>query len=1815
MARASSTRPQRFQLRPSRSLSALLLAALLLLLSTPTFAVGEKPGGAPPRPPGMAGDATFAHPKLQFQVHSQTKDTTALALSAGWNLVSLPLEPYDPAIGSVLASIAGSFDQVWVYDGCDPAEPWRFYDPVDAAASDLTSLDHRLGFWIHLTTDATLSLDGDPPLNTTTPICSGWNLIGHPRNGPLPVAGALVSIAASVDRVFGFEPGAGAAGWRFWSGDTPSWVHDLDQLAPGRGYWVLANADATYVAADPEPPPSIDSLDLLEGQEITAPTTISATIGSTAEVAWSLAHRPEGTNEWTVFASGNGPAVTAELDPTLLLNGIYEVRLDVADVFGQSTTAEGNVQVAGAMKPGVVTLSFADLSVSMAGLPITVLRTYDSRDKSVGDFGYGWRLELAKGTYRNNRPPGEGWILTGSETGNPQTPCYSSVETLGHFTDVRLSDQDSYRFAITYDAYGFESVVNGGCSGDARFVQIGGRPGASLDIQGNTEVFYAGQTTQLLDATTLELYDPQRVLLTTPEGLEYVLDRDDGVIQVGDPAGQTLVFADNGIHHSDGRSVFFDRDGEGRIRYLVDPAGRTVSYTYDDAGDLVAVTDVLSETLQFEYHPEIPHHLERILDAEGQVAQQLVYDAEGRMVLNCAADGSCVETDHDLVANTETIWDGVGRATTLVYDDWGNVVSQTDALGNTTSFTYDAYGRVTSTTDALGGVATMTYDERGNLISVVEPHDPGEDPADHTLTQTFDTQNRMTALDLPSGGGFRFSYGSGSDALEIADHEGNVLVAYGVDGAGRTVSETSPFGTDQYVLDSQGNPVQHTDPYGRVSTLGYDSLNRLTHVVEADGSVSTLAYDEAGRQTRATFGDGIEVDFGYTSVAGDFWSEASGPTVGDVARHYDSRGRLVGYGLANGGTVAFDQDPSGRMLQETDAEGRTTQFDYDSAGRLIRTTDPRGAVRESTLDALGRVVSTTDPLGNVSQVTYTADGRVASQTDALGRTWTYDATPSELVNTDPLGRETRIALSPLGLAETWTYPDGSQSSVEYLLTSALVGADEFPTRQVDEGGRTRELAYDNLGRLTSATDDSGAVTTFGYADDLLVSWTGPTGASRSFAYDERENPVTVVLEDGGVVERGYGDDNRMAWETRPSGTTWTYDYDAAGRQTHRQASDGSFVERTWSLGDQITSLVDPTGTTQYDYDAAGDLAGIDFPDGSSVTYVRDLLGRATSVTVEAPGITPLVTLYGYDAVGNLASVTDPLGGVTSWTYDAVDRPVQRVLPNGITSEWTYDLRDRVLSVVHRDSGGAVLASATYERAAGGEPTRVTNADGSRVDFAYDSGLRLVSESHFDPAGGLEETITYTYDAAGNRTARSDAAGVASYGYDTGHRLTSVTGASSESYGWDADGRRTSTSRDGVSHALSFDASDRLTSVSEDGQPLVSYTHDGAGRRVAASGPSGDRRFVVAPTVGEGFDSPHLVTDGAGALAAAWVWGGFEPLMRFGPDGPVYYLTDAMGSVIGLADAAGDSAASFRYDGFGNLRSATGPAAGAPSALAGDLRFHGAWLEEATGLYHLRAREYDPRTGLFLSRDPVDGQLEQPETLHPYLFVEGNPQLYTDPTGLFTLIEINISINIQTNARLVNTAVINHLRRFAREKIGEIVSNLLLDFVSKMLPWNPKIAGISNARNKGAQGLYFGNVGGEMLCSAFDKSGFMRYVKLEVKVAPNGDPKSDGLKCGQPEPKFSWKWPRPDFLISKYPPTTLAKGVRKSWLIGDFKISGANIRTRKRQFRSIMNHARYYEYMPVAMYIVWRKPTPGKTTNLMNHHLRKGIILYIMALKG
>ena len=56
--------------------------------------------------------------------------------------------------------------------------------------------------------------------------------------------------------------------------------------------------------------------------------------------------------------------------------------------------------------------------------------------------------------------------------------------------------------------------------------------------------------------------------------------------------------------------------------------------------------------------------------------------------------------------------------------------------------------------------------------------------------------------------------------------------------------------------------------------------------------------------------------------------------------------------------------------------------------------------------------------------------------------------------------------------------------------------------------------------------------------------------------------------------------------------------------------------------------------------------------------------------------------------------------------------------------------------------------------------------------------------------------------------------------------------------------------------------------------------------------------------------------------------------------------------------------------------------------------------DATGIQYLRARYYDPATGRFNRLDPFAGSPDDPQSLHKYLYVRGNPISGTDPSGEF-----------------------------------------------------------------------------------------------------------------------------------------------------------------------------------------------------------------------
>ena len=170
------------------------------------------------------------------------------------------------------------------------------------------------------------------------------------------------------------------------------------------GNQATASADFTVAAEPPfvqitSPPP---------GNRVTSPTQIRGTVTDGNLDFYTLSYALFGTTDFTEFARGTAPVVTGQLgtfDPTLLQNDTYTIRLEAVDTSGNRTAVQQEIDVLGNLKLGNFRLEFTDLSIPVSGIPITIRRIYDTLTANLqGDFGFGWRLEIADTELRTSVP-------------------------------------------------------------------------------------------------------------------------------------------------------------------------------------------------------------------------------------------------------------------------------------------------------------------------------------------------------------------------------------------------------------------------------------------------------------------------------------------------------------------------------------------------------------------------------------------------------------------------------------------------------------------------------------------------------------------------------------------------------------------------------------------------------------------------------------------------------------------------------------------------------------------------------------------------------------------------------------------------------------------------------------------------------------------------------------------------------------------------------------------------------------------------------------------------------------------------------------------------------------------------------------------------------------------------------------------------------------------------------------------------------------------------------------------------------------------
>jgi RHS repeat-associated protein len=1044
---------------------------------------------------------------------------------------------------------------------------------------------------------------------------------------------------------------------------------------------------------------------------------------------------------------------------------------------------------------------------------------------------------------------------------------------------------------------------------------------------------------------------------------------------------------------------------EGRLSQARDRSGRTVSYRYD--GDrLIEVTDAAGQVWKYSY------------DSQGQLTRR-TNPLGGELTVFYAqpSPAGAFALDGDRARPSET-----------------SPVAQTGEPGRDIKV-----ARVGQLTDEAGRITTYQYAydalARQYTVTTLPPGGP-------TTVSRYDRDGRV--LERTMGGQRQRLLTRDSDRLEsVTDARGLVTrTEYDLDR--RPLQITYPDGaTVRYSYDAHyGQITQLIDEVGVETRYQYDAQGHVIERLEAAGRPearrTTWTYDALGQRLTETVGDGATAT--TTTWSYDTW--------GNVATQTDP----LGY------TQRYTANAQGQVISWQDLVGSTWRADYDALGRLTRKVDPLNHETIFHYDALGQRLKTTDPTGAVTQYQYDPTGRLLTQTDALNQVtrYEYDTSGRLVATTDPAGQRTQHAYDSQGRLATVTDPTGAVTRYQYGSASdgleGLLAAVIYPTYRVeyrydarDRLTQTRQVldaatvrvtqhVYDGKGQVRSQTNPAGQTTLSDY-DGLgrLVRTTDALGGVTQYYYDAQDHLLTLTDAKGQTHRMEYDAAGHRLKESRPLGGSSQYRYDALGQVIERTDAAGNRRQFTYDAAGRKTEEIINTGTTpsqtiRYQYDAANRLTGYQQRGDtvSSASYVLDALGRPTQETLtygsDANAITTTLQ-HAYTPDGRRQRLTYPGGSASTYDYQQGQlrtatlpgtadirwatyqwqQPTRIDYPS-VTRRLEYDPLQRLTHLHAQALGtgtadaptGAVLLDWRFTYDAVGNVSQRQATDGL-TQYGYDALNRLTEAV---PPADLQQSSThpdglpverYTYDAVHNRQSSAHQPGA--WVYNADNQLTQYgEGTTLTSLGYTATGHRETEQQPHQQIQYSYDGAERLRQITRDNQLQATYQYDPFGRRIQKTVAGQSTWFVYAP---EGLLAELNAT---GQMTRAYAW---QPDTPFGttPLGQAeltgtqwqwsFFQLDHLGTPQLATTAQGQLVWQAQAEAFGKTQVQNA------QAITVNLRFPGQYYDEESGLHYNHMRDYDPATGRYAQSDPIG--LEG--GINTYAYVEENPLIYSDATGL------------------------------------------------------------------------------------------------------------------------------------------------------------------------------------------------------------------------
>ncbi len=1299
----------------------------------------------------------------------------------------------------------------------------------------------------------------------------------------------------------------------------------------------------------------------------------------------------------TLNSNTTGSGTIGRFDATLLASGGYTIQLNATASGGATQVSQITVSVVGDNKPGRMTSTVTEFKVPLAGIPISITRTYDSLDKSkVEDFGFGWKLgtfvDLQVDAQNNVTLNVDGRRVTFFFLPQPIAPFLP-------FLGAKYVPQAGVHGSLASD----------GC-------------GILVRVQGNL-ICFPGTAS----------YQPTTYAYTDPIGRTYTMSASGQLQSIKDLNGNVLTVTPTGITSSvNGVVVQFFRDAQNqnRITKITDTNQKDYIYAYDGSGNLQSVTyPGLTQPETYMYLPD--HSLQSETDPRGNTSSSVYYSS--------ANDGGQSQLDGRLFSVTDTMsntWNYSYNLTT----NTTTITNPTDGQGNrgTVARTDDSFGKPLSVTEQVDATTfrttTYQYDSKENLVSMVDPlQNPAwvytydangfqtsvKDPLQHTSTKQYNQFGGVTSETDAAQTNTRITtYDAYFNPLQVTDSQngpGTQVSTMTYDALGDLLTLTDANSkTTQYSYDPNGNLAQITDALNESTNFAYDPMGRLISQTDPLNHTTQFEYDALGRLKTRTDAQHNQTKYIYDNN-GNKTSETDA-NLNPTTYQYDNMNRvtLITYPTVPATTKQFTYDFRGNKLTETDEAGHVTKYVYDLAGQLTGVTYAFGTADAGTVsyayDLDGRRKTVKDELNNQTTYNYDAAGRLTSVQDATANPPTvygYDADNRRTSAQDPNGNTTTYAYFPRSWLKTITYPAAPPNPVTTMqytydgmgrVLTTTDQATKVTTKTYDDVGRLKTVLdaqqlltqyfYDLDGNLTKIRDGNNHDTLFQY-DSLnrRMMRTLPLGQFEITTYDAVGNLSTKKDFNGKTTVYNYDQVNRLIRKIPDASLgqpTISFTYTPTGQRASMTDASGTTNYTVYDNRDRLKTKVTPEGTLNYTYDAHGNLLTIvsSNANGASMTYTYDVLNRLASATdnrVAAQGGPSAPTTYSYDPAGNLSGYGYSTGLQTGNVFDPLNRLTQTC----------------VATMAPACSAGTKLASYAYTLGAAGNRTNVLELNGRNVAYGYDSDYRLTSEAITADTAGHNGTVTYNgYDNAGNRTSlTSSLSGVpgGSFSYDANDRLSIDT--------FDANGNTIVSA--GITNTYDFE--NRMT-----GHGAVTIVYDGDGNRVSETVGGTTTKFLVDtlnPT-----HLPQVVEERVnGAVARTYAYG----LQRIGENQqisgnwtPSFYGYDGHGSVRFLTNTAGAITDTYTYDAFGVQIARTGTT---PNAF----QYSGEWLDSNLGLYYLRLRYLNQATGRFWSRDPIEGEKCCGLSWNPYIYVRQNPVNTVDPTGREVLFDYTSLLENET----------------------------------------------------------------------------------------------------------------------------------------------------------------------------------------------------------